>query len=594
MSAPRLSEFIKAYDVRGVVPEQLNETVAFAIGEAFARVVAHPDGATSMVIGHDMRQSSPRLSRAFAAGVAAQGVDVILIGLCSTDGLYYASGALDVPGAMFTASHNPARYNGIKLCRSGARPVGQETGLTQIRDVAQSLLDSGEAEGAPTVDASAGSVRQGSQSDFGAINERDVLAEYAQFLRGLVDLREIRPLTVVVDAGNGMGGHTVPAVLGSQGGLPALPLTVIPLYFELDGTFPNHEADPLNPENLRDLQAAVIAHGADLGLAFDGDADRCFVVDERGGPVSPSVITALVGTREVAKERAAGRDATIVYNVISSAAVPELIGEAGATAIRTRVGHSFIKGEMARVQAVFGGEHSAHYYFRDFWFADTGMLAAMHVLAALGEQLRPLSELVAGFSRYVASGEINSTVADASAATADVRAWAQEWARRAGQDVEFDELDGMTVTHRQDPMWWFNLRASNTEPLLRLNVEANDESTMAGVRDDVLSIVRGENVMFEAKPDVRGENLMAEENLMSDEHQPKPASPTVPSVSPVPQIEPWLREILRCPKCRSTLSDGSGPGGPELHCTNAECRRAYRIDDGIPVLLVDESRSLQD
>jgi len=566
VSAPRLSEFIKAYDVRGLVPQQLNDAVAFAIGSAFAQVVARPDGASSIVVGHDMRESSPGLSRSFAAGVAAHGLDVTLIGLCSTDGLYYASGALDVPGAMFTASHNPARYNGIKLCRSAARPVGQDTGLSQIRDLAQSLLDSDTAPGAGAGAAGAGGV----DAPRGHITERDVLADYAQFLRGLVDLRELRSLTVVVDAGNGMGGHTVPAVLGTQAGLPALPLTVIPLYFELDGTFPNHEANPLNPENLRDLQAAVIAHGADLGLAFDGDADRCFVVDERGEPVSPSAITALVGTREVAKERAAGREATIVYNVISSAAVPELIVEAGATAVRTRVGHSFIKGEMARVQAVFGGEHSAHYYFRDFWFADTGMLAAMHVLAALGEQSRPLSELVAEFSRYVASGEINSTVADARAATAEARAWAQAWGQEAGQNVEFDELDGMTVTCKGDPMWWFNLRASNTEPLLRLNVEAADVPTMQRVRDEVLSIVQGEK--------------------MTEETQPAPAA--APIDAPAPRIEPWLREILRCPQCRSILSDGSGPGGPELHCTNTACRRAYRIDDGIPVLLVDESRFL--
>jgi phosphomannomutase len=566
VSAPRLSEFIKAYDVRGLVPQQLNDAVAFAIGSAFAQIVARPDGASSIVVGHDMRESSPGLSRSFAAGVAAHGLDVTLIGLCSTDGLYYASGALDVPGAMFTASHNPARYNGIKLCRSAARPVGQDTGLSQIRDLAQSLLDSDTAPGAGAGAAGAGGV----DAPRGHITERDVLADYAQFLRGLVDLRELRPLTVVVDAGNGMGGHTVPAVLGTQAGLPALPLTVIPLYFELDGTFPNHEANPLNPENLRDLQAAVIAHGADLGLAFDGDADRCFVVDERGEPVSPSAITALVGTREVAKERAAGREATIVYNVISSAAVPELIVEAGATAVRTRVGHSFIKGEMARVQAVFGGEHSAHYYFRDFWFADTGMLAAMHVLAALGEQSRPLSELVAEFSRYVASGEINSTVADARAATAEARAWAQAWGQEAGQNVEFDELDGMTVTCKGDPMWWFNLRASNTEPLLRLNVEAADVPTMQRVRDEVLSIVQGEK--------------------MTEETQP--ASAAAPIDAPAPRIEPWLREILRCPQCRSILSDGSGPGGPELHCTNTACRRAYRIDDGIPVLLVDESRFL--
>jgi phosphomannomutase len=555
VSAPRLSEFIKAYDVRGLVPLQLNDAVAFAIGSAFARVVALQDGASSIVVGHDMRASSPGLSRSFAAGAASHGVDVTLIGLCSTDGLYYASGALDVPGAMFTASHNPAQYNGIKLCRSGARPVGQDTGLGEIRELAQTLLDTDGAAAALAAEGPAGE-----------ISERDVLPDYAQFLRGLVDLSLLRPLIVVVDAGNGMGGLTVPAVLGGQAALPPLPLTVIPLYFELDGTFPNHEANPLDPKNLLDLQAAVIAHGADLGLAFDGDADRCFVVDERGEPVSPSAITALVGTREVAKERAAGRDATIVYNVISSAAVPELIGAAGATAVRTRVGHSFIKGEMARVQAVFGGEHSAHYYFRDFWFADTGMLAAMHVLAALGEQPRPLSVLVAEFSRYVASGEINSTVADARAATADVRAWAQARGREVGQDVEFDELDGMTVTYKGDPikgdpMWWFNLRASNTEPLLRLNVEAGDGPTMERVRDDVLSIVRGEK--------------------MTEQTQPA-------------TIEPWLREILRCPECRSTLTDGSGPAGPELHCTGAQCRRAYRIDDGIPVLLVDESRSLAD
>jgi len=558
VSAPRLSEFIKAYDVRGLVPQQLNDAVAFAIGSAFARVVARPDGATAVVVGHDMRQSSPGLSRSFAAGVTANGLDVTFIGLCSTDGLYYASGALDVPGAMFTASHNPAAYNGIKLCRSGARPVGQDTGLGQIRDLAQSLIDSDEA---PAGLAPGESV--------GTITERDVLADYAHFLRGLVDLRDLRPLTVVVDAGNGMGGHTVPAVLGTQA---ALPLTVIPLYFELDGTFPNHEANPLKPENLRDLQAAVISHGADLGLAFDGDADRCFVVDERGEPVSPSAITALVGTREIAKEAAAGRQATIVYNVISSAAVPELIVEAGATAVRTRVGHSFIKGEMARVQAVFGGEHSAHYYFRDFWFADTGMLAAMHVLAALGEQPRPLSEVVAEFSRYVASGEINSTVADVHAATADVRAWAQAWGRKEGEDVEFDELDGMTVTHRGDPMWWFNLRASNTEPLLRLNVEAKDEPTMQRVRDDVQSIVRGKKMI----------------------QKPQPADDAAASDPSAPAVEPWLREILRCPQCKSKLSDGSGPTGPELHCTNTACRRAYRIDDGIPVLLVDESRQLAD
>jgi phosphomannomutase len=474
-----LSDFVKAYDVRGVVPDQLNVDVAWALGAAFAQTVVAPDGATGVVIGHDMRPSSPELSRAFAAGVTAHGLDATLIGLCSTDGLYYASGALDLPGAMFTASHNPARYNGIKLCRSGARPVGQDSGLADVSALAQHLLDTG-TSAVP------------GEGPVGTVVERDLLTDYAVFLRGLVDLSGGRPLKVVVDAGNGMGGHTVPAVLGTAAGLPALPLDIVPLYFELDGTFPNHEANPLEPENLRDLQAAVVAHGADLGLAFDGDADRCFVIDERGEPVSPSAVTALVATREIAKQVESGvpaAEVAVVYNVISSAAVPEIIAEQGARGVRTRVGHSFIKAEMAREDAVFGGEHSAHYYFRDFWFADTGMLAAMHVLAALGEQPEPLSRLTAAYSRYAASGEINSTVTDAAAATARVREWA------AAQGAEFDELDGLTATHAatpEAPRWWLNLRASNTEPLLRLNVEAADQDTMAQVRDDVLALVRGE------------------------------------------------------------------------------------------------------
>jgi phosphomannomutase len=479
VTAPVLADFIKAYDVRGVVPDQLNVDVAWALGSAFAQVVALPEKAAAVVVGHDMRPSSPELSRAFADGVASHGVDAVLIGLCSTDGLYYASGALGLPGAMFTASHNPAQYNGIKLCRAGARPVGQDTGLTQIRDLGQAILDGGR-----------GFAREGTEP--GQVGERDVLGDYAAFLRSLVDLRGIRPLKVVVDAGNGMGGHTVPAVLGTAAGLPALPLEVVDLYFELDGTFPNHEANPLEPENLRDLQAAVIEHGADIGLAFDGDADRCFVVDERGEPVSPSAITAMVALREIAREAEAGtapEKVSIVYNVISSAAVPEIVAAAGARPVRTRVGHSFIKAEMAEADAVFGGEHSAHYYFRDFWFADTGMLAALHVLAALGSQPQPLSGLLARFSRYAASGEINSTVADAPAATARVRAWA------AAEGAEFDTLDGLTASHAAaegEPMWWLNLRASNTEPLLRLNVEAGDEATMKRVRDDVLALVRGE------------------------------------------------------------------------------------------------------
>ena len=475
MSARSLAGVVKAYDVRGTVPDQLDADVARALGVAFAEAVVGRDGAHGCVIGHDMRESGPALARAFADGVRSRGHDVALIGLCSTDGLYYASGSLDLPGAMFTASHNPARYNGIKLCRAGARPVGQDTGLAEVRRLAERLLEEGD---------------ENAQEQAGDLVERDLLADYAGFLRGLVDLSGIRALKVVVDAGNGMAGYTVPAVLGTGAGLPELPLEVVPLYFELDGSFPNHEANPLDPENLRDLQAAVRAQGADLGLAFDGDADRVFVVDERGEPVSPSAITALIARREVARAVAEGADpadVAVVHNVICSAQVPEEIAATGARPVRTRVGHSFIKAEMASHDAVFGGEHSAHYYFRDFWFADTGMLAAMHVLAALGEQEAPLSELMGDLSRYPASGEVNSTVADAEAATEKVLAWGQE------QGVEVDRLDGLTLTHPGgdgDPMWWLNLRASNTEPLLRLNVEAEDAVTMARVRDTVLGIVR--------------------------------------------------------------------------------------------------------
>jgi phosphomannomutase len=472
-----LSALIKAYDVRGVVPAELNTEVARAIGAAFADVVVLPEGASSVVVGNDMRPSGPELVAAFAEGLTSRGVDVVRIGLCSTDGLYFASGALGLPGAMFTASHNPAQYNGIKLCRAGARPVGQDTGLSRVRELAGQYL----AQGVPAVGAAAGTV-----------TDREMLGEYAAFLRSLVDLSGIRPLKVVVDAGNGMGGYTAPAVLGTAAGLPELPLDVVPLYFELDGTFPNHEANPLEPENLRDLQAAVVEHGADLGLAFDGDADRCFVVDENGDPVSPSAITALVGLREVAREQAAGHASpTVIHNLITSRVVPDLLTAAGAETVRTRVGHSFIKAQMAEHDAVFGGEHSAHYYFRDFFFADTGMLAALHVLAALGGQPHPLSALAEVYQPYVASGEINSrvtSVPDARARVVDAYV-----TKQGAGPVEVDELDGLTVSHWDaHPQWWFNLRASNTEPLLRLNVEAADEDIMEKVRDDVLALVRQE------------------------------------------------------------------------------------------------------
>ncbi|EFE69107.1 phosphomannomutase/phosphoglucomutase [Streptomyces viridosporus] len=453
--AADLSQIVKAYDVRGVVPDQWDESLAELFGAAFVRVT----GADAIVTGHDMRPSSPGLSGAFARGAAAQGADVTEIGLCSTDQLYYASGALDLPGAMFTASHNPARYNGIKLCRAGAAPVGQDTGLAEIRELVERWSESGAPEPAATT---------------GTVTRRDTLDDYAAHLRSLVDLTSVRPLKVVVDAGNGMGGHTVPTVFAG------LPLTLVPMYFELDGTFPHHEANPLDPANLVDLQKRVREEDADLGLAFDGDADRCFVVDERGEPVPPSAITALVASRELARNGGRG---TVIHNLITSWSVPEVVRENGGTPARTRVGHSFIKAEMARTGALFGGEHSAHYYFRDFWNADTGMLAALHVLAALGGQQGTLSALVAQYDRYAGSGEINSTVDDQTARLAAIRA-----AYEGREGVTLDELDGLTVTSAD---WWFNVRPSNTEPLLRLNAEARDEATMARVRDEALAIIRG-------------------------------------------------------------------------------------------------------
>jgi phosphomannomutase len=453
-----LSALVKAYDVRGTVPDQLDESIARAIGAAFVDVTE----AERIVTAHDMRETGPGLARAFAEGALHRGASVVEAGLASTDMLYFASGHLGLPGAMFTASHNPAQYNGIKMCRANAVAIGQDSGLTEIRDAAQKYLD----EGLPGAD------------DPGSVDQEDLLKPYAEYLRSLVDLSAIRPLRVVVDAGNGMGGYTVPAVLGDSV-LAALPLTIVPLYFELDGSFPNHEANPLEPANIVDLQRTVVVERADLGIAFDGDADRCFVVDAAGKPVPPSAITALVATRELAKEPGA----KVIHNLITSHAVPEIVREHGGEPIRTRVGHSFIKAEMARVGAIFGGEHSAHYYFRDFWFADTGMLAAMHVLAALGGQDRTLAELTAQFSRYVASGEINSTVDDQASRLAAVR---ETFTERA---ADIDELDGLTVALPDGT--WFNVRASNTEPLLRLNVEGPTDEAMAAVRDEALAVIRG-------------------------------------------------------------------------------------------------------
>jgi phosphomannomutase len=447
-----LSSIVKAYDVRGTVPDQLDADVARALGAAFARFT----GAATIVTARDMRESGVELGAAFAEGATSQGADVVDAGLGSTDLLYYAAGTLQVPGAMFTASHNPAQYNGIKLCLAGAAPVGQDTGLRQIREDAERFLD----EGLPAPAARTGSVTQ-----------RALLEDYASYVKGLVPgLDAIRPLKVVVDAGNGMGGLTVPVTFAG------LPLDVTELYFELDGSFPNHEANPIEPENLRDLQAKVRETGADLGLAFDGDADRCFVVDERGEIVSPSTLTALIAARELARVPGS----TVIHNLITSRSVPEVVAEHGGTAVRTRVGHSFIKAEMARTGAVFGGEHSGHFYFREFWNADSGMLAALHALAALGGQAGPLSALLTTYDRYAASGEINSTVGDQAGKVAQIK---ERYA-----DLELDELDGLTVSSPEG--WWFNVRASNTEPLLRLNVEAPDDAAMAAVRDEVLALIR--------------------------------------------------------------------------------------------------------
>jgi len=445
-----LDKIFKAYDIRGVVPDQLDEGVAEAVGAAFVRLT----GAGQLVVLHDMRASSAPMAAAVARGAASQGANVINGGLGSTDMAYYASGFLDIPGVMITASHNPAKYNGIKLCRAGAKPVGIETGLAELKQMV--------ASGVP-----------GSGRPRGTISDKDLLPGYAAYLKKLVDLSGIRPLKVAVDAGNGMGGYTVPTVF------EGLPIEVIPLYFELDGTFPNHEANPIDPDNLRDLQKAVVEHGADIGLAFDGDADRCFVVDERGDIVSPSVLTAMVATRELAREHGA----TVIHNLITSRAVPEIVTEHGGTPVRTRVGHSFIKAKMAGTNAIFGGEHSGHFYFRDFWYADSGMLTALHTLAALGGGDRTLSELLADYSRYAQSGEINSEVADQAATTAAIKTI---YAKRSG--VTFDELDGLTVI---GDTWWFNLRPSNTEPLLRLNVEASSVEEMSALRDEVLGFVRG-------------------------------------------------------------------------------------------------------
>ena len=445
-----INAIFKAYDVRGTVPDQLDEDLARATGKAYVQVT----GATEVVVGYDMRPSSPGMAGAFADGATWAGADVTMIGLASTDQLYFASGHLNMAGAMFTASHNPAQYNGIKMCRALAQPIGLETGLAEIRD----LVISGDFA-APT--------------RTGSLTEHDVLAAYAAHLLSLAPVPG-RTLKVVADAGNGMAGYTAPAVFDRL----ADQVELVPLYFELDGTFPHHEANPIEAANLVDLQAKVLEEQADIGLAFDGDADRCFLVDETGRAVSPSTLTALIAERELAKDPGA----SIIYNLITSRAVPELVSELGGTPVRTRVGHSFIKATMAETDAIFGGEHSGHFYFRDFWRADSGMLAALHALAALAGTDQTLSQLLATYERYPLSGEINSTVGDQQAAIAAIE---ETFGSRDG--VTLDRLDGLTVSHAD---WQFNVRASNTEPLLRLNAEGKDEETMAAIRDEALALIR--------------------------------------------------------------------------------------------------------
>ncbi|MGH3665168.1 MAG: phosphomannomutase/phosphoglucomutase [Egibacteraceae bacterium] len=442
-----LGPIVKAYDIRGVVGDQLDTELAERLGRA-AAVELHGE---AVVVGRDMRESGVDLAEAFMSGVRAQGVDTVDLGLASTDLLYYASGRLGLPGAMWTASHNPVEYNGLKLCRAGAEPVGIESGLAEIRDRAQ-------AASFPTA------ISQGGHRSV------DLLGEYADHVRGFADVGAMRPLRVAVDAGNGMGGLVVPAVFDG------LPCELVPLYFELDGTFPNHPANPIEPENLRDLQRVVTEQGCDLGLAFDGDADRIFCVDERGHGVPPSLVTAVIA--KTLLDRNPG--ATVLYNLICSHVVPETIEAAGGNAIRTRVGHSFIKAVMKNTGAIFGGEHSGHYYFRDNFRADSGLIAAVLLLEALSDSGGALSQLVAPYDRYAQSGEVNTTVDDQPGAMEAVAA-------DFGDEGEADWADGLT---RTGDGWWFNLRPTTTEPQLRLNVEAGDDERMAAVRDRVLGLIR--------------------------------------------------------------------------------------------------------
>jgi phosphomannomutase len=450
-----LDAVFKAYDIRGLAPEQLTEDLARRIGAAFAAFAAASDGADRILLARDMRPTGVALSQAFADGVTSQGVDVVDLGLASTDLVYFAAGRLDAPGAMFTASHNPAQYNGIKLCLAGARPVGEDTGLAEIKAMV--------AKGEPAADTNRAK---------GRVTEQSLIDDFAEHVRSFINVQALRPLKVVADTANGMGGLVVPKVFE---GLPSIDLEI--LYPELDGTFPNHPADPIQPENLKDLQARVLEVKADVGLAFDGDADRVFLVDENAEPISGSTTTAMVAKSMLEKHPGA----TIIYNLICSKGVPEVVRESGGTPVRTRVGHSFIKSKMAETGAVFGGEHSGHYYFADNYRADSGLIAAVVILELLSRAGRPLSEVRKPFERYAASGEINTKVDDPKAVIEQVAASFKDSA------AQLDRLDGLTVDLGE---WWFNLRPSNTEPLLRLNLEARSREECDAKTDEVLQLIK--------------------------------------------------------------------------------------------------------
>lgn len=526
-SVPDLSAIVKAYDVRGRAFEDFTEDAARALGAAFADLLDAGD----LVVSHDMRVSSPALAGAFAEGAVMRGSTVAFAGLSSTDQLYCASGLFKAAGAQITASHNPGPDNGIKMCFAGAKPVGRDSGLLAVRDGAQAYLEAGSIP-----------LREG-----GRLEQVDTLDDYISLMLELVPIPTHRPLKIVVDAANAMGGHTVPAL---EKRLDSL--SVVPLYFELDGTFPHHEANPLDYSTLVDLRGAVLAHDADLGLAFDGDADRCIVVDERGEVVSPSAITALIATNEIRRAKADGEEApTVVANAVSSRAVRSAIEAAGGRWVRSKVGHSIIKAIMAEENAVFGGEHSAHYYFRDFFFADSGMLAALHVIRALANTSGTLSELVDSFAPYASSGEINSRVESVEAASDAVLAHFAPLS-----DLQVDQLDGYTITHWShdiDPSdrWWVSLRPSNTEPLLRLNVEAEEEATMARIRDEILGLIR---------------------QVSSGQEGDREDAPVLPE---------WVGALVHCPTCHSDLAIGSETARCE------RCGAQYRVESGIPMLIAE-------